>query len=85
MSLTQVNNSGSCEPLGDFFHLCYDYKCMCFNLNIKWRPIVANFLNQGGDSYKCISALTTISFKHIYISTVNFIYSFMYKMFKNGV
>jgi hypothetical protein len=34
-----------------------------------------NFFNQGGDSYKCISALTTISFKHIYISTVNFIYS----------
>ena len=37
LSLTQVNNSGSCEPLCDFFHLCYDYKCMCFNLNIKWR------------------------------------------------
>ena len=25
MNLTQVNNSGSCEPLGDF------------NLNVKWR------------------------------------------------
>ena len=27
----------TCEPLCDFFHLCYNYKCMCFNLNIKWR------------------------------------------------
>jgi hypothetical protein len=29
-NLTQVNNSGSCEPLGDFFYLSYNYKCMCF-------------------------------------------------------
>ena len=28
---------GSCEPLCDFFHLSYNYKCMCFNLNIQWR------------------------------------------------
>ena len=41
MNLTQVNNSGSCEPLGDFLHLCYNYKCMCFNLNIKWRHLIS--------------------------------------------
>jgi len=28
MNLTHVNKSGSCEPLGDFVHLRYDYKCM---------------------------------------------------------
>jgi hypothetical protein len=37
MNLTQVNYSESCELLGDFFHLCYNHKCMCFNLYIKWR------------------------------------------------
>ena len=33
MNLTQVNKSRSCEPLGDFLHLSYNYKCMCF----KWH------------------------------------------------
>jgi hypothetical protein len=36
MNITQVNYSESCEPLSDFFHLHYNYKCMCFNLYIKW-------------------------------------------------
>jgi hypothetical protein len=35
MNLIQVNNFGSCEPLGDLFHLSYNYKCICFNLNIQ--------------------------------------------------
>ena len=31
---------------------------------------MAIVIDQGGDSYKCISALTTISFKHIHIATM---------------
>ena len=75
MNLTQVNNSGSCEPLGDFLHLCYNYKCMCFNLNIKWRHLISITSFKLGHvsipNKRIFLPLFFFFFYYIYITPVN--------------